>query len=172
MPNWVICGHGHAHKKAAGFRARLTGKYGYGVTVIPPSITLVVYTPQNSIMGMNWGWHLWDQLGYGLKGGERAAFTKDARHKIKKPFQIVPDYRITGDPTFPCGVFTVGGCTDTPHMAIPPGGELRLSDVLKAANKAKGVQRVYWLCCTFLDATAQMFEMPSIPLPTQAPAVP
>jgi hypothetical protein len=160
MPNWLIAAHGYAQQKPGAVREALapTEKFRYGVTIVPPLIELVVYTPQNTIMGMKWGWQLWYQLAYNMYGGESAAYSE--KHKSKKGLSVVPDYRTMGDSTFPTGVFQVGCASDVNKVIdIPTGGGPPLSDILAKAFKASGVKRVYWLCCTQLDLTAPTMEI-------------
>lgn len=121
--------------------------------MVPPAIEFVVFTQQNAIMGMDYGWDFWDALTRGLHGGEAGAYAKC--HKIKKGGSIVPDYRTTGDNSFPTGVFEV--CTNgAPNkvMTIDPGDVVKLSSILGRAFTTRGVSRVYWGCCTQLDQTA------------------
>lgn len=160
MPNWIVAAHGWGKRKTSTLRTLLapTKKFKYGVTIVPPAIELVVYTPQNSIMGMNWGWQLWFKLAYNLNGGEDAAYAQ--RHKRKAGGSIVPDYRTTGDNSFPTGVFEVGCCSDVPTvLPIREGDIVPLSRILKRAWMTRGVKRVYWLCCTQLDLSAPMYEI-------------
>jgi hypothetical protein len=157
MPNWIVAAHGYGEAATGKFRRKFrpTQKFEYGVTFVPPGIELVVYTQQNAIMGMDFGWDFWAALTAGQFGGEAGAYTR--KHKSKGAGSIVPDYRTTGDSTFPTGVFEV--CTDAnPNkvITIDPGDIVPLSTILGKAFTAKGVKRVYWGCCTQLDNTAPM----------------
>jgi hypothetical protein len=164
MANWIVAAHGFGKEltaERASQKLRVTvlktEKFQYSTTVVPPGIELVVYTPQNAIMGMRWGWRLWYQLAHGQDGGEEAAYAE--RHKRKTALSIIPDYRTTGDTSFPTGVFEVGKGETVKHFVIDPGDSVRLSKILGRAAMTRGVQRVYWLCCTQLDDSAQMHEI-------------
>jgi hypothetical protein len=157
MPNWIVAAHGYGERATGKLRTifKPTQKFEFGVTVIPPGVEFVVYTHQNAIMGMDYGWDFWDALTKGSHGGEPGAYLK--KLKSKKGGSIVPDYRTTGDNSFPTGVFEV--CTDgNPKkvMDIDPGDSVKLSTILWRAFAAKGVDRVYWGCCTQLDGNAPM----------------
>jgi hypothetical protein len=159
MPNWIVAAHGFGQEAVGRVRRqfRPTEKFKYGVTMIPPAVELVVYTHQNAIMGMDFGWDFWDALTGGMHGGEDGAYQR--RHKSKTAGAIVPDYRTTGDNSFPTGVFEV--CTDgNPRkvMNIDPGDMVPLSTILWQAFKTRRVKRVYWGCCTQLDNTAPMIN--------------
>ncbi len=157
MPNWIVAAHGWGEKKTSRIRRVFapTEKFEYGVTMIPLGLELVMFTHQNAIMGMDLGWDFWDALTRGMHGGELGAYRR--RHKSKTAGSIVPDYRTRGDTTFPTGVFEV--CTNgAPNkvITIDPGDMVPLSDILSQARRSKTVERIYWGCCTQLDATAPM----------------
>ena len=155
MANWIVSAHGYGETAKGVLRPlfKPTQKFEYGVTMIPLGIELVVFTHQNQIMGMDYGWDLWDALIKGLHGGESGAYAR--RYKSKMPGAIVPDYLTTGDPSWPTGVFEVNTSNQQNKvMTIDPGDSIRLSKILKKASKTKGVKRVYWGCCTQLDASA------------------
>ncbi len=157
MPNWIVAGHGWGEPAQGKLRSKFTPtkKFEYGVTMVPLGLEFVVFTQQNAIMGMDMGWDFWDALTMGLHGGEDGAYNRC--HKSKGATSIVPDYRITGDNSFPTGVFEV--CTDgNPRkvITIDAGDVYPLSRVFKQAFTTKGVKRIYWGCCTQLDNTAPM----------------
>lgn len=159
MPNWIVAAHGYGKEAEGRFRKlfKPTKKFEYGVIMVPPGIEFVVFTHQNAIMGMDFGWDFWDALTLGKHGGEDGAYAK--RHKSKGGGSIVPDYLTTGDSSFPTGVFEV--CTNgNPNkvMTIDPGDIVKLSKILHEAFVTKGVQRVYWGCCTQLDNAAPMIN--------------
>jgi hypothetical protein len=157
MPaNWIVAAHGWGIPPEGALRKKfkLTEKFEYRVTMVPMGVEFVVYTPQNTIMGMDFGWDFWGALTGGLHGGEAGAYTKC--HKSKGPGSLVPDYMVRGDTAFPTGVFEV--CTNNnPNKVIDirPQDRLLLSSILAEAKK-NGVKRVYWGCCTQLDDTAPM----------------
>jgi hypothetical protein len=155
MPNWIVAAHGYGVPAKGAIRKifKPTQKFEFSVTLVPVGLEFVVYTHQNAIMGMDFGWDFWGALTLGLHGGEDGAYSR--KHKAKGGGSIVPDYRTTGDNSFPTGVFEV--CTDgapTKVMTIDPGDVVPLSTIFSRASSAKGVKRIYWGCCTQLDGTA------------------
>jgi hypothetical protein len=156
MANWLISGHGGVPKKKSKFRQAIapTEKFKYGVTTVPWGMELVMYTPQAKILSMDYGWFMWEALMYGWYGGEDAVY--DDRHKSKGQLKVVPDYRTYGDDwvdtngVWACGIFEIGNPQNPIEQWSSATGQTatsQLSDILKAASKAK-VKRVYWGCCT------------------------
>jgi hypothetical protein len=157
MPaNWIVSAHGWGIEPEGKLRKKFTPtqKFEYRTTMVPIGVEFVVYTPQNTIMGMDFGWDFWDALTGGLHGGEAGAYAK--KHKSKGPGSLVPDYMVRGDTGFPTGVFEVS-TDNNPRKVIDirPEDRLLLSSILAEAKK-NGVKRVYWGCCTQLEATAPM----------------
>jgi hypothetical protein len=157
MPaNWIVAAHGWGIEPMGKFRKKIapSQKYEYRTTMVPMGVEFVVFTPQNTIMGMNLGWDFWDALTMGLHGGEAGAY--DRKHKSKGAGSVVPDYMVGGASDFPTGVFEV--CTNgNPNKVIDirPQDRILLSSILDEAKK-KGVKRVYWGACTYLDSQAPM----------------
>jgi hypothetical protein len=145
MPNWIVSAHGGKQMKDSRLRQFIapTEKFKYGVTMVPPGMELVMFTPQASIF---YGGDA--ELDALIAGQETSPLITNRVHKVKAGGYITVDYNAYGTADFRSGIYVVG--SGVKAIDLPDGSIMKLSDIFAIAA-GKKVKRIYWLCCSCLS---------------------
>ncbi|HEX8211951.1 MAG TPA: hypothetical protein VF584_17375 [Longimicrobium sp.] len=137
MP-YVISGHGTYH-------------WDFDVTVpVPNNINLIFFKDSGGTMRMDRSWSLYEALQEGKQYKDDQKLASEVR-SIILPGQLVPDFQVTGDDSFPSGALLVsntnGEKSSKEVVSLRSDEAKRGFDLLQAISKDGGGD-VYWLACT------------------------
>ena len=131
---WIINGHG-------------TYEWDFDVTYpVPDNVEVVFFKDSGGTLRIERSWRLYDAI---VKG-KADTLTDEIRSVIPAGY-LIPDFRVTGDISFPCGVMQAevvdGMKIKKTLVSLLPKEKKRGIDMLKAISEAGG-GRVYWVACT------------------------
>lgn len=140
MANFAIITHGGRDAGTA------TGTY-----VVPPNVTLYFFTKDTELLHASASAIIEDNL---LTAHPNELGVRNVAVEVKKAWDTVPNYKMTGDAAgsgfrFATGVYQVGQTPAAgPVVPVAPGVTRYLSDLI-GGNTGKGAIgiHIYWLAC-------------------------